>query len=143
MIALMLLILLSALLFVVRQKLNQKTYEKKYQLLRRLKEEGFVEVDEGYPVLYLSMETAFFEEIARILGENTCRPMIIVLEAPLWYASLQKKQWAQHLVIPHIELKEWFSVKNDSFILVKKGVKILEIKFIKEFLQIENALNGL
>lgn len=139
----LILLIFSVFLFAVSQKLKKNTYEKKYRLLKRLKDEGFVEVDEGYPVLYLSMDTTSFEEIGRILGENTCRPMIIILESPIWYASLKKKQWTHHIVIPQIELKEWFSIKNDSFVLVKKGAKILEITFIKEFLQIENARNCL
>lgn len=86
----LILLIFSVFLFAVSQKLKKNTYEKKYRLLKRLKDEGFVEVDEGYPVLYLSMDTTSFEEIVRIVGENTCRPMIIILESPIWYASLKK-----------------------------------------------------
>lgn len=136
------LIFLSILLFAVRRKLEKHADLNKFRLLQRLHKEGFVGPEQAYPILYLPMGATSFEEVGRMISIDTCKPLIIILESPLWYAAVKKKQWAHHIVIPYSEVNEWMQGTKESFIWDREGYKILEIRHVKEFLQVDKTREG-
>ncbi|WP_164783300.1 hypothetical protein [Paenibacillus amylolyticus] len=118
---------------LIRKRVSRMLNTERKQVFLRLKQDGYIDFDTNFPIIFLSLETDSFEEISKVLSEGEI-PLIVILNSPLWYVRMKEKQWSNHIVIPYADLKGWLKDVKSNFVFFEKKEKVTKINNVLSFL---------